>query len=156
MLATLSAIASTLLMLHFLRRLLPSAEQEPRVAPSAELVLPWLAIALASIAVPWALYPEIANESLHDVLASKALWEALGPVLIGALMAFKMRRWEYRLPRIPAGDVLAVGILVAAWATRNLSAAMERVDGYLRQWPVVGVLFLALTIILAGTMLTGR
>jgi multicomponent Na+:H+ antiporter subunit A len=156
MLATLSAIASTLLMLHFLRRLMPSAEPEPQMASSAELVLPWLAIALASIAVPWVLYPEIANESLHDVLASKALWEALGPVLIGTLMAFKMQRWEYRLPRIAAGDVLAVGIVVAAWATRNLSAAMERVDGYLRQWPVVGVLFLALTIILAGTMLTGR
>jgi hypothetical protein len=51
--------------------------------------------------------------------------------------------------------VLAVGI-VAACATRNLSAAMERLDGYLRQWPVVGVLFLALTIVLAGAMLTGR
>jgi hypothetical protein len=90
-----------------------------------------LAIALAFIAVPWALYPEIANGSLHDVLASNALLEALGPVLIGTLMAFKMLRLEHRLPGIPAGDVLAVGI-VAACATRNLSAAMERLDGYLR------------------------
>jgi len=95
------------LMLHFLRRLMPSAEQEPQVAPSAELVLPWLAIALASIAVSWALYPEIANRSLHDVLASNALWKALGPVLIGARVAFKMQRLEHRLAGIPAGDVLA-------------------------------------------------
>jgi hypothetical protein len=54
-LATLSAIASTLLMFHFLRRLMASAEQEPQVAPSAELVLPWLAIALAY----WPLTPYV-------------------------------------------------------------------------------------------------
>jgi formate hydrogenlyase subunit 3/multisubunit Na+/H+ antiporter MnhD subunit len=155
MLATLSAIASTFLMLHFLRCLMPRAAQESRMPAPAGLVLPWLAVALASVVVPWALYPDIAHESLRDVLAPNALWESLWPVLIGVLMAFKLQRWGHLLPRIPEGDVLSVAT-IAARAIRNLSAAMERIDAYLRQWPVAGVVFLALTIILAGTLLAGR
>ncbi len=154
-LAMLAAIASTLLMIHFLRRLVPSASQEPQTAAPARLVLPWLAIALAAIATPWALYPVITNGSLADALAPKALLEALGPVLIGALMASKLQRWRCLLPRIPKGDVLAMDG-IAACVARNSGAATERIEGYLRQWPVVGVLFLALTAILAGTMLVVR
>jgi multicomponent Na+:H+ antiporter subunit A len=154
MLAMLSAVATTFLMLHFLRCLKSSASQESQTAAPAGLVLPWLAIALASVAVPWALYPGIANVSWRDALVLEVHWDTLGPVLIGALMAYKLRRWEHLLPRIPEGDVLAAST-IAARATRKLGAAMERVDGYLGQWPVAGVLFLALTIILAGTMLAG-
>jgi hypothetical protein len=91
----------------------------------------------------------------YDALAPKALWEALGPVLIGALMGLRLRRWTRLLPRIPEGDVLAVG-KIATPAALNLSAAVERIDGYLRQWPVAGVLLLALTLILVGTMLAGH
>jgi len=155
MLAVLAAMASTLLMLHFLRCFLPSTAQEQHIAAPGGLVLPWLAIALAAVAVPWALYPEITNGLLRNALAPKAIWEALWPVLIGALMWFELRRWRQFLPRIPEGDVLAVD-KIAACAARNLGAAMERIDGYLRRWPVVGVLFLALTIILAAAMLAGR
>jgi formate hydrogenlyase subunit 3/multisubunit Na+/H+ antiporter MnhD subunit len=159
MLAMLSAIASTLLMLHFLRRLMPSPAQELhrelQMLARAGLVLPWLAIALSSIAVPWALYPETMGGHWYDALAPKALWEALGPVLIGALMGLRLRRWTRLLPRIPEGDVLAVG-KIATPAALNLSAAVERIDGYLRQWPVAGVLLLALTLILVGTMLAGH
>jgi hypothetical protein len=57
--------------------------------------------------------------------------------------------------RIPEGDVLVVEE-GAARAARKLGAAMEQVDGHLRQWPVAGMLFLVLTIILAGTMLMGH
>jgi formate hydrogenlyase subunit 3/multisubunit Na+/H+ antiporter MnhD subunit len=155
MLGMLSAIASTLLMLHFLRCLRPGPAEEARMAAPAGLVLPWLAIAFASVAVPWALFPAVANETWQHALAPKALWEGLWPVLIGGLMAFTMQRFGHILPRIPAGDVLAVG-MTAVRATRNLSAAVERIEGHLRQWPVVGVVFLALTIILAGTLLAGR
>jgi formate hydrogenlyase subunit 3/multisubunit Na+/H+ antiporter MnhD subunit len=155
MLVMLSAIASTILMLHFVRRLLPITSQPSRVAAPGGLVLPWLAIALASVVVPWTLYPEIANASWRDALAPNVLWEAVVPVLIGAAMSYGLRRWEYLLPRIPEGDLLEMA-KIAARATRNLSAAMEQIDRYLRQWPVAGVLLLGLTIILAGTMLAGR
>jgi multicomponent Na+:H+ antiporter subunit A len=77
-LATLSAIASTLLMLHFLRCLVGSGSPD-REEP-AELMVPWLAIAFAAVALPWALYPAVAGASLHDALAPRALWETLWPL----------------------------------------------------------------------------
>ena len=92
MLATLSAIASTLLMLHFLRCLILSASHDREAPAPAALVVPWLAIAFASVALPWALYPAIAGASFRDALAPRVLWEALWPVLVGALLAV-LRRW---------------------------------------------------------------
>jgi multicomponent Na+:H+ antiporter subunit A len=152
MLATLSAIASTLLMLHFLRCLVGSASPDREVPAPAELVVPWLAIALAAVAVPWALYPAVAGASFHDALAPRALWEALWPVLVGGLLAVALRRWARFVPRVPEGDVLAVGVR-AARASNHLSASMERMDEQLRRWPAAGVCFLALTVLLVATLL---
>jgi formate hydrogenlyase subunit 3/multisubunit Na+/H+ antiporter MnhD subunit len=59
--ATLAAVGSTLLMLHFLRCLILSALRESQMAAPAGLVLPWLAIAVASVAAPLMLYPVIAD-----------------------------------------------------------------------------------------------
>ena len=155
MLATLSAIGTTLLMLHFLRRLMLSVSHDTESATPAGLVSSWLADALAAIVLPWALFPVIANVPLGDALAPKELWAALWPVLIGALLSVALWRWGHRLPRIPEGDVLVAGKR-AAPAVRQMGAAMEQIDWHLRRWPVAGVLFLVLTIILAGTMLAGR
>jgi formate hydrogenlyase subunit 3/multisubunit Na+/H+ antiporter MnhD subunit len=155
MLATLSAIGSTVLMLHFLRRLAADMPRDTRNAAPIGLVIPWLAIAFAAIAVPWLLYPRIAGGSFHDALAPKELWAALWPVLIGCFLAVGLRRWEHLLPRIPSGDVL-VFAKPATRAADSVGAVMERIDWHLRQWPVAGVLLLMLTIILAGTVLLGR
>jgi formate hydrogenlyase subunit 3/multisubunit Na+/H+ antiporter MnhD subunit len=151
-LATLAAIGSTILMLHFLHRLIVSAVQDSqRVAP-IRLVLPWLVIAFAAVALPWALYSRITGGSLHEAVAPKELWAALWPVLIGGLLSVGLRRWEDLLPRVPAGDVLVL-FKGAADVTENFGAAMEGIDRRLRQWSVAGVLFLILTVLLAGTML---
>jgi multicomponent Na+:H+ antiporter subunit A len=56
-LATLSSIASTVLMFHFLQRLKSSAPQDPDASAPIGLVLAWLAIAFAAVVLPWALYP---------------------------------------------------------------------------------------------------
>jgi multicomponent Na+:H+ antiporter subunit A len=154
-LATLSAIGSTVLMLHFLHRLMAIAPRDSRTVAPMGLVLPWLAIALASFVLPWALYPRIADGSLHDALAPKALWAALWPVLIGGLLTIALRRWGYLLPRVPEGDVLVLGES-ATGAARSVGAAMENIDRHLRQWPVAGVLFLLLAIVFVGTILAGR
>jgi len=50
-LATVSAAGTTLLMLHFLRRLARGSSQDARAAAPARLALPWLAMALASSAL---------------------------------------------------------------------------------------------------------
>jgi formate hydrogenlyase subunit 3/multisubunit Na+/H+ antiporter MnhD subunit len=153
-LAMLSAIGSAFLMSHFLRCLLQSPQHSP-VAARTGLLAPWLAVALAAVVLPWMLFPLLESTSWSDVLAPRPLWEALWPVLVGGLLAVGLREWVDRLPRIPEGDVLATG-MSAAWVMRDLGAAMERIDNQLRQWPAAGVLFVALTVILAGAMLAAR
>jgi formate hydrogenlyase subunit 3/multisubunit Na+/H+ antiporter MnhD subunit len=154
MLVTLAAIGSTLLMLHFLRRAVPSTSGHSQSAASAVMALAWLVVAAASVAVPWTLYPHLARDgaSVPEALAPKELWATLWPVLVGGLVAVGLARRAWALPRMPERHVsrLRQG---AASAARNLGAAMEMLDGHLRQWPVAGVLFLALTVILAATML---
>jgi len=154
-LATLSSIASTVLMLHFLRRLKSNAPTDPRASATMGLILPWLVIAFAAVALPWALYPRIVGGSFHDALAPKELWSLLWPVLVGGLLSVGLQHYEPRLPRIPAGDVLIFADR-ARPAARDLAATMEGIDKLLKEWPVAGVLFLTLTVILVGALLTGH
>lgn len=90
-LATISAAGTTLLMLHFLHRLVlyrlaRGASQDARAAAPAGLVLPWLAMAMVSVLAPWLLYPATGG-NMADALAPAALKEALWPVLAGAVLA---------------------------------------------------------------------
>ena len=90
--------------------------------------------------------------TLLDALALGTLWAALWPVLIGGMLAVELRRWEGRLPRVPEGDVVVAGE-AAIRATVPWSKAIERADGYLRQWPVASLSLLTLVIILGVAML---
>ena len=155
MFATLSAAGTTLLMIHFLFRLVPSASANPAAAAPAGLTWPWLVTALASIAVPWALYPTVASGRWPDVLGPAALWAALWPMALGAGLAAGLWRWGSCLPSVPEGDVVVVGA-GAMRAARVWGDALERAEWFLRQWPVAGVLLLALVIILGGALLAGR
>jgi hypothetical protein len=116
---------------------------------------PWLAIAIAvaAVAVPWVLYPATTN-GLLAALAPSELWAALWAVLVGGVLCIGLWQSGHLRPRIPEGDVLAAGARLLP-ATRQLGRAMEQIDGHLRQWPVAGVLFLALTTLLGVTMLAG-
>ncbi len=154
-LATLSASGTTLLMLHFLHRLVLTAGRDPAKAAAARLVAPWLAMAVASITVPWILlYPFAGIGSLSDALAPAALWKVLWPVLLGGALAVGLRRWGHRLPRIPEGDVVVAGGVVAR-SVAACGAALERSDGLLRQWPVASLSLLFIAILLAVAMLAG-
>lgn len=148
--AVLSAVGSTLLMLHFLR-LLWSQTRTGEEAERAMLVLPWLAVALAAFALPWLLYAAVTDASVSEALAPKSLWDSAWPVVTGGLLALVLRHWERALPVIPAGDVLILG-RAAAHSAGKLGAGMERIDGYLRRWPVASVAFLVVAAMLAGAM----
>ena len=154
-LATLSSIASALLMFHFLSRLRSDAPQDPHASAPMGLIAPWLAIAMAAVVFPWALYPRIVGGSFYDALAPKELWAAFWPVLIGGLLSVCLWRCTNWLPRIPAGDVLVCAER-AKPAARDLAAAMEGLDRRLREWPVAGVMFVALTMVLIGTLFAGH
>jgi formate hydrogenlyase subunit 3/multisubunit Na+/H+ antiporter MnhD subunit len=153
-LTTLSAAGSTLLMLHFLRRL----AQTPRhseAAPPAGFTWPWLIMAFAAVAVPWALYPTAESGTLLEALAPGTLWAALWPVLIGGMLAVGLWRWGHRLPRVPEGDVVVVGE-AAIRATVPWGEAIERADSFLRQWAVACLSLLTVAILLGAAMFVWR
>ena len=151
-LATLSSAGSTILMLQFLRRLAQTAPRPPHTTPAAGYIWPWLITAFATVTVPWVLYPIATGRSVLDAFVPGTLWAGLWPVLIGALLAPGFWRWGKDLPRVPPGDLVVLGER-AARATVPCAEAVERVDGYLRQWPAAGLSLLMLVIILGAAML---
>jgi formate hydrogenlyase subunit 3/multisubunit Na+/H+ antiporter MnhD subunit len=151
-LAFLSAAGSTLLMLHFVRRLAATATSVPAARARPGLLLPWLGLAAAAVAVPWALYARLGLGDPLSVLAGDALWSALLPVLLGAAGFLALRRWGGRLPVVPEGDVLALA-LPAARAASLLGAAVGRVEAALRAWPLSGLVPLVLAAAFAAALL---
>ena len=152
-LATLSAIGSTLLMLHFLRRMWSGSQ--PEIAEASALVWPWLATALAAAVLPWMLYSSVTNDSLRSALAPAEIWEALWPVLLGALASLALWRWGRVLPRIPEGDLLAADKGLVRLASAS-GTAMEKIDEHLREWPLASAMLLGLAILLSVSTFLGR
>ena len=105
--------------------------------------------------MPWVLYSSVTDDLLRDTLALAEIWEALWPVLVGALASLALWRWSGLLPRIPAGDLLTAdkGLVRLAGAS---GAAMEKMDEHLRDWPVASALLLGLAIILSVSTFVGR
>lgn len=149
-LASLSAIGTTLLMLHFLHRLKLTASTGSAI-PSG-LTLTWLGLAFASIALPWALSATIATTLWRDALTPEILFEVSWPVALGGVLAIVLHRWQRLLPHVPEGDILAAGI-GAARAAHNLGATVDSLDRNLRQWPIAATLLLTTALVLAGTMI---
>jgi multicomponent Na+:H+ antiporter subunit A len=145
-LAMLSAAGTTLVMLHFLRRLaLTEAKTADGIAPPA-LTVPWLALAFAAIAAPWALYLALPIGTAASVIAISTIGAAMVAVLIGGMLAVALQRWGGHLPQVPEGDIAFVLILAARLAAR-WSDAFERTDTFLRRWPVACVSLLSLVIV---------
>jgi formate hydrogenlyase subunit 3/multisubunit Na+/H+ antiporter MnhD subunit len=151
-LATLASVGTALLMLHFLKCLAAVARQDSHAAPPPGLAVPWLSMALASVVVPWALFPSAVPSGLADVVSIAGLWGALWPVVLGALLAIALWRRPHAPPQVPVGDF---GGLVPERGLRAAivcGAAFERADTMLRQWPLAGVSLLAVTIALGATL----
>ncbi|HMO45826.1 MAG TPA: proton-conducting transporter membrane subunit [Rubrivivax sp.] len=166
-LGKVSAAGTTLLVLHFMHRLRDFASKErpqaglagrppggyersggatfahdPGETAPAGLWWPWLALAAASLVVPWALYLSVPGGTVGDLLAPKALWAALLPMLAGAAAALLLWRFGAGLPRIPEGDLVRL-IDVAVARCKSAGPALVHANGLLLQWPVAGVLLLA-------------
>ncbi len=151
LLAILSAMGSTLLMLHFLHRLLASAAPDPSASAPVGLSLPWLFMFVAALGAPWMLYSATGVGTWSDALQPGILWEALWPILIGAGLALGLWRWGRYLPQAPEGDIVVVGRPAMRVLVRG-QEALERVEGVLRQWPVAGLSLLLLILILGGML----
>jgi hypothetical protein len=147
--ATLSAAGSALLMLHFLGRLRPMANEDPEATPQKGLVFAWVLVAAASLILPWALFPEVTRYSLSDTVSTKDLWAASWPILIGALLALVLQRFS--IPSIPEGDVIVLLERLAPVAAR-CGTALERMDFVLRRWPIASLVLLTLAIAFGVTL----
>lgn len=144
-LATVSAAGSTLLMLHFVRRL--AFAQDAAARPARALLLPWLALAAAAVLLPWALFPG----ALAQVLAPGSLLKALLPVLAGAALLLPLMRWGAALPDPPAGDILVLARHLHGIAART-GNALARLEAGLRAWPAAGLALLVLTLALGAAL----
>jgi multicomponent Na+:H+ antiporter subunit A len=156
LLMSLSSAATTLLMLHFLRRLAASAARDAAPAAQARLSLPWLAMALASVAVPWAVYLTVMGGTVADAITPASLWSAAWPLLLGGALAIGLWRWGGGLPRIPDGDIADVVVMGATRLAGIIGLTLERLDGVLRRWSVAGVSLLAVAVVLAALMLAAH
>ena len=144
----LSAAATTALMLVFVMRLarLPAAERE---GASRGRLWSWAALAVAALLVPWLMFRAVGSPA--EALEPAKLWDAVWPMLIGAVVAAGVWAVRDRLPCIPAGDIV-VAEEAAFRASLSLGAAFERADRGLREWQAAGLalLMVALALVAAG------
>ena len=148
----LSAAATTALMLVFVMRLahLPAAE---RAGASPSRLSSWAALAVAALLIPWLMFPAIGNPA--EALDLTKLWDAIWPMLIGAVVAVGVWGVSDRLPRIPAGDIV-VAEEAAFRASLSLGAAFERADRGLREWPAAALALLMVALALAAAGYASR
>jgi formate hydrogenlyase subunit 3/multisubunit Na+/H+ antiporter MnhD subunit len=153
-LSILSAAATTLLMLHFLARLLktPRRRAEP-FAPSP--ISPWLVVATASVGVPAVCLFAGTPAGLATLLDYRLVWEFLWPVLAGAALGAAYGRRLDQAPNVPEGDIAAL-LQRAGEPSEGLGVALECADNSLRKWPVAAAMLLAVATVIAGTGIFAR
>jgi formate hydrogenlyase subunit 3/multisubunit Na+/H+ antiporter MnhD subunit len=150
--AQASAAATTALMLHFLMCLARSPETPSEAAGMR--IWPWLALAVASMLVPWQMFPIVGGD-FAEAVAAGTLWDALWPMLIGAALFAGLWALGEPLPRIPVGDIV-VAQEAAFRASAPLAALTERLDWRLRQWPAAGLSLLTIALVLAAAGFASR
>jgi len=151
-LAAASAAGTTLLMLHFLGRLAKSGAEDPRATASPGLTVPWLAMAVAALVLPWLLYPGTGLAPTAAAIELKALWSSLWPVALGAGLSFASRAWLEKLPRIPEGDI-AEAIDLGSRAALGWGARFDRFDAVIRDWPAATLALLLTAIAFAAALI---
>lgn len=150
-LSALSAAGSTLLMLHFVRRLASGVAQHASQRPPAGMLGPWLGLAAAAVLVPWLLFP-VADGQWGAVLTMSALTKAVWPVLVGAVALLLVKTWGDSLPVVPGGDILHLARRVVR-SVAPLAGAFVRAEALLRLWPAAGLALLMVTFVLGFAIL---
>lgn len=181
-LLSMGAVASTLLMLHFLRRTIPRSAE--RRVPGAGLWVPWALLILLDLVL--LVSPPITPADLGILIAPTKLWAAAWPVLTGVVItavAGRLRgRGAHAGVEIPPGDLLCLvdavlrrlqRILLAAQAAwsgaalrrwRALRAAVERLsgrlleateraEGALSRFGAIGLLFVLIMLLVVTVQL---
>ena len=149
---SLAAAGSTMLMLHFIAVMARDTAGKPEATAPPGEIAPFLAVALASLILPWWLYPALSGDALASAWELASLWKLAWPMLLGAAVFALSRRFEGLAGRVPEGDILVLAERQAPRLAR-LPAAIERLDGALRLWPMAGLVLIGLVILLGGRFL---
>jgi len=147
-LAIISAMATALLMFHFLRRLSASipAGEKCNPQPTMAMQVAWLATASACVLVPWLTFAWAGLGSPLDSLSVINLGKSLGPVVVGGLLAVVLIRITPILPAIPPGDIASLAAPMKLIG-QAISERTDRMNVQLSRWPVAGLMIL---LIVAG------
>jgi formate hydrogenlyase subunit 3/multisubunit Na+/H+ antiporter MnhD subunit len=148
-LASLSAAGTAALMLHFLKQTLTSHHSRPEKSAPAGMMLPWLAVALACVLLPWALFPWSGLESPREVFALTAIWKTLWPILIGVLIFLFLK--SRKLPGIPCGDIFAWSAVPKLMAS-GVASMLTHVDAILKKWAPACLALLLVVLCLTAAM----
>jgi formate hydrogenlyase subunit 3/multisubunit Na+/H+ antiporter MnhD subunit len=152
-LSTLSAIATTLLMLHFVRRVWKSPPLREEAWGSGTIG-PWLIVTMVSAVIPPFYFLTTAPEDWSQ-FSYRLFWEFLLPVLVGVVVAALLGRWIDRAPQASEGDV-AVFIQRALRPFGSVGSYIEEAEKVLQRWPVAGATLLAIAMTIAGSGLFDR
>jgi formate hydrogenlyase subunit 3/multisubunit Na+/H+ antiporter MnhD subunit len=181
-LLVLSSIFTTLLMAHFIRQMTAMKKNTPLDMGQAAV---WLSLITLIICLPlifYVFYPEILAQWMDPGFFLSSAWPVAAGVMIYLLLGESLEAAVGRLMRLlPDPAVLADkawyhanarirehGLLETGWARMNLArltdqfltSSLVRKASYelelkLSTWPVSGIIFILLVIILALLSLTG-
>jgi formate hydrogenlyase subunit 3/multisubunit Na+/H+ antiporter MnhD subunit len=153
-LSTLSAIGTTVLMVHFLTCIARTAAPSTPTVLTQGFLLPWRVTAVAAIGVPGLLY-HVGGGDLIAALAPAVLLDAAWPLALGVVLALPLIKWGDHLPRIAPGDMV-VPMERAFRVSCSLGPIFERIDGQLRQWPAATLSLMAIAVVVAASVVLGR
>jgi len=151
-LSGLSAAATTLLMLHFMRLVTGPVVRDPVAAP-IRLTGPYLVLAGLSVVIPWILYPLATGASRIGALARVPLWGSLWPVLLGVLLASLLYPVRDYITQIPHRYPRPVGVRRVAI---RYGEVIEYAESELRRWQTATVSVLLVAALLGVAMLIAR
>jgi formate hydrogenlyase subunit 3/multisubunit Na+/H+ antiporter MnhD subunit len=147
-----ASAGSTLLMLHFLRRL-EGVEAAARWRSGAALA--WWTLAGAATALPWIVLRPATGSTPGAALSIGALAEAAAPIIASAVVTAALSASRIAIPTVPSGDVAGLADRGLAPLSRVLGKAMARTDETTRQWPVACIALLVIALVLGATLAAG-
>ncbi len=143
MLATLAAVGSTMLVLHFLFILASKRVSDgAATGPGLALSLPWLAVSVMAVILPWALFAPVTGLPASTAFDPDTLFTAAWPIALGVAGAAVLRLVESRVPRIPEGDIIELARFGTP-AVLGIGRWVVRIDRVLTRWPVAVLMLLA-------------
>lgn len=149
---TLASAGSTMLMVHLLLILRRDTAGNPAASPPPAQLVPWLIVAIASLVIPWSLYPAVSGEAVSTLVQPEALWKVTWPLILGIAAMLLVRRWPGSIGAIPEGDIIVLA-QEAGPLLRGASNGIGEVDSHLRRWPVAGLGLTALAVLLGGALM---